>query len=106
MNPTPDSTPERTAALQAELDAVKRREAEYRVHMVEEFLDRGERNTYLHTLHQERAALLARQQESFADLETLVRKLETVTAQAAAAEATLGVVRRSWSWRLTAPLRR
>ena len=105
MNPTPDTPEARLVALQAELDAVQRREAEYRVSMVKEFLDRGERNTYLHTLHQERAALLARQQEAFADLESLIRRLEAANSAAAAAEATLAVVRRSWSWRLTAPLR-
>ena len=48
-----DSDP-RTAALQAELDAVRRRESEYRAKMVQEFLDRGERNTYLHTLRGKR----------------------------------------------------
>jgi hypothetical protein len=105
LNPTPDNFSERIAALEAELAAVKRREAEYRVKMVAEFLDRGERNTYLHTVLRERDALFTRQQESFADLETLVRKLETMTAQAAAAEATLDVVRHSASWRLTVPLR-
>ena len=61
----------RAAALQAELDAVKRREAEFRAKMVHEFLDRGERNTYLHSLREERAALVKRGQEASADLEVL-----------------------------------
>jgi hypothetical protein len=73
--------------------------------MVKEFLDRGERNTYVHTLHQERAALRAREQESFGDLENLIRKLEAEVARSAALEAELARVGRSWSWRLTAPLR-
>ena len=60
MNPNPEETEKRAAALQAELDLVKRREAEFRANMVQEFLDRGERNTYLHTLRQERAALIKR----------------------------------------------
>ena len=76
MNPNPEEPNERAAALQAELDDVRRREAEFRANMVQEFLDRGERNTYLHTLRQERAALIKRGQEASADLEYLVRKLE------------------------------
>lgn len=106
MNPPDHPTPERVAALEAELAAVKRRDAEFRANMVQEFLDRGERNTYVHTLHEERAALRRREQESFADLEFLVRKLEAANGRAAAAEAELARVRTSAAWRLTAPLRR
>jgi hypothetical protein len=84
---------------------VRKREADFRASMVLEFLDRGERNTYVHTLHQERAALRKREQESFADLENLIRKLEAETARAEALEAELGRVGRSRSWRLTAPFR-
>jgi hypothetical protein len=40
---------------------VRRREAEFRAKMVLEFLDRGERNTYLHILREERAALIKRE---------------------------------------------
>ena len=40
---------------------MKRREAEFRAKMVHEFLDKGERNTYVHTLHQERTALRKRE---------------------------------------------
>jgi hypothetical protein len=101
----PDDEGQRAAALQAELDAVKRREAEYRASMVQEFLDRGERNTYLHTLRSEKAALVRREQESFADLEFLTRKLEAETERSAALEAELGRTWRSLSWRLGAPLR-
>jgi hypothetical protein len=93
------------AALEAELAALQRREAEYRAKMVQEFLDRGERNTYLHALHEQRAALIRREQESFADLEVLVRKLESAEARAGALEDRLSAVWNSWSWRLTAPLR-
>ena len=105
MNPNPEESNERTAALQAELDAVRRREAEFRANMVQEFLDRGERNTYLHTLRQERAALIKRGQEASADLEYLVRKLEAEGERTAALETQLGRLWNSWSWRLTAPLR-
>jgi len=105
LNPPDPITPERVAALEAELAAVKKRDAEFRVSMVQEFLDRGERNTYLHTLHEERTALRRREQESFADLELLVRKLEAANDRAAAAAAELARVRSSFSWRLTAPIR-
>jgi len=106
VNPPPSEPDPRLAALQAELEAVRRREAEFRAKMVQDFLDRGERNTYVHVLHEERAALLKRQQESFADLEALTRRLEAEAARAAALEAELARVTGSWSWRLLAPLRR
>jgi len=93
------------AALEAELESVKRRDAQFRANMVHEFLDRGERNTYVHVLHEERAALLRRQQESFADLEELTRRLEAEGARAAALEAELARIKGSWTWRLSAPLR-
>jgi hypothetical protein len=103
---TPTDNPEaKLAAIQAELEAVKRREAEFRAKMVHEFLDRGERNTYVHTLHQERTALRKREQESFADLESLIRKLEAEVERSGALEAELSRTARSLSWRITAPLR-
>jgi hypothetical protein len=105
LNPNPEEPNQRAAALQSELDAVKRREAEYRANMVQEFLDRGERNTYLHTLRQERAALVRREQEAFGDLEFLVRKLEAEGERSAELEGQLGRTWNSLSWRLTAPLR-
>lgn len=105
MKPTNENSTEHVAALQAELDALKRREAEFRAHMVQEFLDKGERNTYVHTLHQERAALRQREQESFADLENLIRKLEAEVERSAALEAELGRIGRSWSWKAMAPFR-
>jgi hypothetical protein len=102
----------RAEALQAELDAVKRREASFRVKMIHEFLDRGERNTYLHTLREERTALVKRGQEASSDLETLTRKLEALagdlaseTRKSEALKAELARVRGSLSWRLAAPLR-
>lgn len=105
MNPSPDDPSARLAALQAELDEVKRREAAFRVHMVQEFLDRGERNTYVHTLHEQRAALIKREQEASADLERLTRKLESEGERAAGLEAELGRIRGSWVWRLCALFR-
>ena len=102
----------RAEALQAELDAVRRREASFRVKMVHEFLDRGERNTYLHTLREERAALVKRGQEASSDLEALTRKLEALSRdlgasqrKSAGLEAELKGIRMSLAWRLSAPLR-
>lgn len=105
MNNPTDIPGDTLAALQAELDAVKRHEAEFRAKMVHEFLDKGERNHYVHTLHEERSALRKREQESFADLEILIRKLEAEVERSAALEAELSRIGRSLSWRLAAPLR-
>ena len=88
------------AALKAELEAVKRREASYRAKMVHEFLDRGERNTYLHTLREERAALVKRVQEASSDIEILTRKLEAATGESEKLAAQLAAIRRSLGWRL------
>jgi hypothetical protein len=102
----PSPEPARSNAdLEAKLATVTRREAEFRAKMIQEFLDRGERNTYLHTLRAEKAALVVRQHESFADLENLIRKIEAEEERSAVLEARLGAMGRSWSWRLTAPLR-
>src|ERR1700691_3008567 len=90
----------RAAALQAELDAVKRREAEFRAKMVHEFLDRGERNTYLHSLREERAALVKRGQEASSDLEVLTRKLEAAGGRAEALQSELAAIKGSVAWRL------
>jgi hypothetical protein len=76
LSTVPQDPGKDAAALRAELEAVKLREASFRAKMVQEFLDRGERNTYLHTLREERAALVKRLQEASADLEVLTRKLE------------------------------
>jgi hypothetical protein len=100
MSANPDDPNARIASLQAELEAVKRREAEFRAKMVGEFLDRGERNTYLHTLREELAALVKREQEASADLEILTRKLEAEMKRSGELAAQLGQVRRSWVWRL------
>jgi len=105
VNPSPENPGPQVAALQAELDEVKRREAAFRAKMVNEFLDRGERNIYLHVLREEKAALLKREQEAFADLELLTRKLEAEAERAAALEAELLRVKSSRAWRLGAPLR-
>jgi hypothetical protein len=100
MSPPPGNDDPRLAALQAELEAVKRREAEFRAKMVLEFLDRGERNSLLHVLREERAALLKRQQESFADLENLTRKVEAEADRAAGLESELRALKGSRAWRL------
>jgi hypothetical protein len=86
--------------LKAELEAVRRREASFRVKMVHEFLDRGERNTYLHTLREERASLIKRGQEAAADLEVLSRKLEEAGRKADSLQAELDAIKGSLSWRL------
>ncbi|HEY5078768.1 MAG TPA: hypothetical protein VII43_02930 [Opitutaceae bacterium] len=99
------AAPQDPASLQAELDAVKLREASFRAKMVQEFLDRGERNTYLHTLRAERAALVKRVQEASGDIEVLTRMLEAESEKAAAAQEQLqGIIRsRAWGW--AGPLR-
>jgi hypothetical protein len=71
--------------------------------MVHEFLDRGERNTYVHTLHEQRAALIKREQEASADLEQLTRKLESEAERAGGLEAELAQIKGSWVWSLLAP---
>ena len=105
MSESPEAMIGRIAALQAELDAVRRRDAQYRAHMVHEFLDRGERNTYLHTLREQLAALVKREQEASADIEELTRKLEAEGLVAAALAAELQRIKGSLAWRLGAPLR-
>jgi hypothetical protein len=90
----------RADALQSELDAVKRREASFRAKMVGEFLDRGERNTYLHTLREERTALVKRGQEASSDLEVLTRKLEAATDKVESLEAEIESIKGSLGWRL------
>jgi hypothetical protein len=103
MSPQDEDPARPIAALQAELEAVRRRDAEFRAHMVHEFLDRGERNTYLHSLREQLAALRKRDQEFSADLEILTRKLEAEGARADALAALLGRIRNSLFWRLHSP---
>lgn len=91
--------------LQMELDVVARRESEFRTKMVMEFLDRGESNTYLHTLRQERAALVSSEREASARLESLTRKLEFEWEKTAATQSELERIKGSMSWRLMAPVR-
>jgi uncharacterized coiled-coil DUF342 family protein len=64
------------AAIRAEIDALQRRETEFRASIDKEFGDRGEGNSYTHTLRREIAELRTRDQELSAELESLVRKLE------------------------------
>jgi hypothetical protein len=92
-------------ALQAEIEAVRRRESAFAVSMAEEFVDRGERNTYLHTLREERIGLVKRDQEASAGLEALTRKLESELERTAVLERELEGIRGSAPWRLLAPLR-
>jgi hypothetical protein len=92
-------------ALRAEIESIERREAAFRAGLSREFLDRGEGNTYLHTLREERAALIRRDQELSAELESFTRKLEAALGRAAALEQELAAIRASRSWRLLAPLR-
>jgi hypothetical protein len=89
--------------IQTEIDAVKKREAAFRAAMVQEFLDRGEGNTYLHTIRVERAALVKQGQEASAKLETLVRRLEAEEAKVAALRGELEQIHTSRAWRFFAP---
>jgi hypothetical protein len=93
----------RIAALRAELEAVRRRDAEFRAKMVHEFLDRGERNTYLHTLREQLAALRKREQEFSAEMEILTRKLEAESERADSLAAQLSRITRSIFWKLHSP---
>jgi hypothetical protein len=88
------------SALRAEIEIVRRREAEFRAKMIHEFLDRGERNTYLHILREERAALIKREQEASGDLEFLTRKIESADARIASLQAQIEDARRPWWKRL------
>jgi hypothetical protein len=105
MSSQPEDTAKQVAALRAELEALRRRDAEFRANMVQEFLDHGERNTYVHVLHEERAALIKREQESFRDLEELTRKLEAEGGKVAALQAELARIKGSVAWMLSAPFR-
>jgi hypothetical protein len=91
--------------LRAELKSIESREAAFRASLPNEFLNLGEGNTYLHSLREERSALVRREQEASLDLESFTRKLESALERAAGLEAELEAVRRSSSWRLLAPLR-
>jgi hypothetical protein len=88
-----------------ELEIVKRREAEFRAKMVQEFLDRGERNTYLHALREQITALNNREQEASSDVENLVRKLEMKEGRVESLEMELYRIKSSTTWRMLAPLR-
>jgi hypothetical protein len=100
MSASPEEKDARIAALLAEVEAVKRRDAEFRAHMVHEFLDRGERNTYLHTLREQLAALRKRDQEFSSDLEILTRKLEAEGERADGLAAQLARIKGTLFWRL------
>jgi hypothetical protein len=106
MSAQPEDTAKQIAELRAELAAVKRRDAEFRANMVQEFLDHGERNTYVHVLHEERAALIKREQESFRDLEELTRKLEAEGEKVGALQAELARIKGSIAWRIAAAFQR
>jgi len=93
------------ASLRAEIAAVMKREAEFKGRLAEEFADRGEGNTYLHTLREEIGDLNKRQQDTFAELELLVRKLEAEEARVAVLAGELDKIQGSKAWRVTAPLR-
>ncbi len=100
-----------------ELAEVKRREAEFRLKTVQEFLalgarDReqrrqidalndelGERNSYIHRLHGEREAFVRREQAAFADVEAFTQLLATAEADVAATRAELARLRAPWGWR-------
>lgn len=100
-----------------ELAEVKRREAEFRLKTVQEFLafgarDReqrrqidalndelGERNSYIHRLHGEREDFVRREQAAFADVEAFTHLLATAEAEAAAARAELARLRAPRGWR-------
>jgi hypothetical protein len=113
MNPA-GQPPEEPAQ---ELAGVKRREAEFRLKTVQEFLafgarerehrakidalndELGRRNTYIHELHAEREAFVRREQGAFADVEAFTRMLADAEAQLAAARAELARLKAPRGWR-------
>jgi hypothetical protein len=94
--------PRDPAEIRAEIDAVNRRDAAFRAGMPEEFRDRGEGSTYLHTLRTELAALTKQGQEASAQIESLVRRLEAEEEKAESLEAELAAIRSSAGWRILA----
>jgi len=105
MSRDSEDSGDQVAALEAELDGMRRREASFRSRMVQEFLDRGERNTYLRTLHEERAALAGRAEEAPGDMKLLVGKLDAERERAAALQTQIAGITGSWAWRIGAPIR-
>jgi hypothetical protein len=91
--------------IRAEIDVVNRRDAAFRANMAEEFRDRGEGSTYLHTLRTELAALTKQGQETSAQIESLVRRLEAEEEKAAALEGELAALRSTAAMRILAPHR-
>jgi len=86
----PRESPPDEAALKAELGALARREEAFRAGIAAELLDRGEGSSYLHTLREDIAELKRRDQEASAELESLVRRLESEEKRVAALEDELG----------------
>jgi hypothetical protein len=99
------SDPRTPAEIRAEIDAVNRRDASFRANMVQEFRDRGEGSTYIHTVRTELAALTKQGQEASAQIESLVRRLEAEEDRVAALEDELAAVRSSGAWRFLSPRR-
>jgi hypothetical protein len=89
-----------TSGLLADLHAARRREASFRVKTVQDFLERGERNTYARALRDMREALVQRAQEASQDLEVMARKLETAGKRSAALAAQLEEIKGSLAWRI------
>lgn len=98
-----DGAPLSPAEIRAEIEAVHGRDATFRANMAQEFLDRGDGNTYLHTLRSELAALTRQGQETSAQIESLVRRLEAEEDRAAALQGELAAIRSSASWRFLGP---
>jgi len=123
MTQPPSSPSDRTAELVAELDRVMRREAAFRARAVQESLEyrktimiqtrelkevharAATRDTYIHQLHLEREAERAIFRQAVADLETFSSRLREAEDEAAARQAAIESMRRSWGWKLAAPLR-
>jgi hypothetical protein len=82
----PAGTARGEAELRAELEALAKREAAFKAGIAAEFLDRGEGSTYLHTLREDIAELRRRGQAASAELESLVRRLESEEKRVAVLE--------------------
>ncbi len=84
----------------AELDALLRREEQYRARIISEFGDRGEGNSFVHVLREQISALREGEQRAFSQLESLVRDLESRDQTISQLESELEYRRGQTLWRL------
>jgi hypothetical protein len=114
---------DRNAELAAELERVVRREAAYRARAVQESLEYRKTiknqarelkeqhdraaglDAYVHRLHLEREEIRKELRQATEDLEAFAHRLRRAEDVGAKGQGAITTMRRSWGWRLTAPLR-